>query len=110
MANRFVPNRRGIVSFLRTPETRALIERKVRAVEAAASANARSDGWRGEFRTDVQTGDHRVRGAVIGDYSTPYPRCRGGRCCAPSTPRAGSSNGGADRLPGRRRARVPLPA
>ncbi|HEY8985443.1 MAG TPA: hypothetical protein VIU15_38465 [Streptomyces sp.] len=70
---RFVPNRRGIASFLRSPETRALIERKVRAIEADASATARAEGWRGEFRVDVGTGGQRVRGAVIGDYSTPYP-------------------------------------
>jgi hypothetical protein len=72
MADRFVPNRRGIVSFLTAPETRALIERKTRAIESAASASAKADGWRGEFRTDVETGGTRVRGAVIGDYSTPY--------------------------------------
>lgn len=72
MVQRFVPNRRNIVGFLRTPETRALIERKTRAIEASASATARAEGWRGEFRTDVETGT-RVRGAVIGDYSTPYP-------------------------------------
>lgn len=73
MVARFVPNRRNIVSFLRSPETRALIERKTRAVEAAASSAARAEGWEGQFRTDVSTGDKRARGAVIGDYSTPYP-------------------------------------
>jgi len=70
--NRFVPNRQAIASFLRTPQTRGLIERKTRAVEQAASTAARSEGWGGQFRTDVDTGDKRVRGAVIGDYSTPY--------------------------------------
>ncbi|MFB7594293.1 hypothetical protein [Streptomyces sp. NPDC056160] len=70
---RFVPNRRGIATFLRTPETRALIDRKVRAIEADASATARADGAGGQFRVDVETGDHRVRGAVIGDYSTNDP-------------------------------------
>lgn len=72
MATRFVPNRRNILAFLRTPETRALIERKTRTIEAAASATTRAEGWRGEFRTDIEVGEHRVRGAVIGDYSTPY--------------------------------------
>ncbi|MEU3289896.1 hypothetical protein [Streptomyces longwoodensis] len=71
--SKFVPNRRGIVSFLKSPGTVALIERKTRAVAEAASAAARSEGWRGEFRVDVDTGEQRVRGAVIGDYSTPYP-------------------------------------
>ncbi|MEV6836770.1 hypothetical protein AB0N17_20060 [Streptomyces sp. NPDC051133] len=71
--SRFVPNRQNIASFLRTPETRALIERKVRAIESAASASARSDGAGGQFRVDVDTGEHRVRGAVIGDYSTNDP-------------------------------------
>jgi hypothetical protein len=72
MVQRVVPNRRTIAGFLKTPEVRALIERKVRAVEQAAGESARSDGWRGEFRVDIDTGEHRVRGAVIGDYSTPY--------------------------------------
>lgn len=64
---RFVPNRRGIASFLTAPETRALIERKTRAAESAASSGG------GQFRTDVQTGAHRVRGAVIGDYDAEDP-------------------------------------
>lgn len=70
---RFVPNPRNIATFLRTPQTRAMIERKTQAVAEAASAAAKADGWGGQFRTDVETGEHRVRGAVIGDYSTPYP-------------------------------------
>lgn len=61
---RVIPNRRGIATFLRTPQTRALIERKTRAAEQAAAA----DG--GQFRTDIETGDRRVRGAVIGDYAS----------------------------------------
>lgn len=61
---RVIPNRRGIATFLRTPQTRALIERKTRAAEAAAAAGG------GQFRTDIETGDRRVRGAVIGDYSS----------------------------------------
>ncbi|MGW7248820.1 hypothetical protein [Streptomyces decoyicus] len=69
----FRPNRRNIATFLKAPRTHALIERKTRAVEEAAAAAARSDGWEGQFRTDVETGDKRARGAVIGDYSTPYP-------------------------------------
>lgn len=68
--SRFVPNRQNIATFLRTPGTRALIERKLRAIEAAASAAAKSDGSGGQFRTDIETGDLRVRGAVMGDYST----------------------------------------
>lgn len=71
--SRFVPNRRAIASFLRSPATRALIERKTRAAADAASAAARSEGARGEFRVDVETGDKRARGAVIGDYSTSDP-------------------------------------
>lgn len=71
--SRIVPNRRGIVSFLRAPETRALIERKTRATADAASAAARADGAGGDFRVDVETGERRVRGAVIGDYSTSDP-------------------------------------
>lgn len=69
----FRPNRVGIASVLTAPETRALIERKTRAVESAATAAAKAEGWGGQFRTDVETGDKRARGAVIGDYSTPYP-------------------------------------
>jgi hypothetical protein len=68
--SRIVPNRQGIVSFLRAPETRALIERKTKAV-ADAAASASEAG--GQFRVDVETGDRRVRGAVIGDYSTNDP-------------------------------------
>lgn len=71
--SRFVPNRQNIAGFLRTPETRALIERKLRAVEAAASSAARAEGAGGLFRVDVETGEHRVRGAVLGDYSTSNP-------------------------------------
>jgi hypothetical protein len=68
---RIIPNRQGIATFLRSPETRALIERKTRAVaDAAAQA---SEGGGGQFRVDVETGDRRVRGAVIGDYSTSDP-------------------------------------
>lgn len=63
----FRPNRRNIASFLRAPATRALIERKTRAVESAAAAASTAGG---QFRTDVETGDKRARGAVIGDYST----------------------------------------
>lgn len=71
--SRFVPNRQNIATFLRTPEMRALIERKLRAVEAAASSAARADGAGGQFRVDVETGEQRVRGAVMGDYSTNDP-------------------------------------
>ncbi|MGC4946174.1 hypothetical protein ACLQ2N_08205 [Streptomyces sp. DT224] len=70
---RLIVNRQGVASFLKGPRTQALIERKTRAAEAAASAAAQADGWRGEFRTDLSTEGRRVRGAVIGDYSTPYP-------------------------------------
>ncbi|MFD9212091.1 hypothetical protein ACFVY9_03025 [Streptomyces sp. NPDC059544] len=68
--SRFVPNRSNIATFLRTPQTRALIERKTRAV-ADAAASASEAG--GQFRVDVETGEQRVRGAVIGDYSTNDP-------------------------------------
>ncbi|WP_405674897.1 hypothetical protein OG292_03265 [Streptomyces sp. NBC_01511] len=63
---RFVPNRRNIASFLRSAETRALIERKTRAAAEAATSAAPAGG---QFRVDIETGDRRVRGAVIGDYS-----------------------------------------
>lgn len=68
--SRFVPNRRNIASFLRTPQTHALIERKTRAVAARRPPRARPHG---QFRVDVETGDRRARGAVIGDYSTNDP-------------------------------------
>jgi len=61
------PNRAGIVSFLKADGTRDLIERKTRAAARSAAAASEADG---QFRTDVETGDKRVRGAVIGDYST----------------------------------------
>ncbi|MFE0533832.1 hypothetical protein ACFW20_07260 [Streptomyces nigra] len=67
---RYRPNRAGIVSFLKSPGTYALIERKTRAAERAAAAASTADG---QFRTDVQTEDKRVRGAVVGDYSTSDP-------------------------------------
>ncbi|WP_406337376.1 hypothetical protein [Streptomyces sp. NBC_00649] len=63
----FRPNRRNVASFLRAPATHALIERKTRAAAAAASAASTAEG---QFRVDVETGDSRARGAVIGDYST----------------------------------------
>ncbi|MGW1587320.1 hypothetical protein [Streptomyces sp. NPDC002386] len=69
----FVPNRRNIAGFLKTPETAALIERKTRAVEAAASEAAQAAGAGGQFRVDVATDGKRARGAVIGDYSTSDP-------------------------------------
>lgn len=70
MATRFVPNRPNIATFLRTPQTRALIERKTQAVAGAAAQVSEAGG---QFRVDVETGEHRVRGAVIGDYSTTDP-------------------------------------
>lgn len=73
MASRFTLRRAAVREILHLPETRALTERKTRAAADAATAAARSDGWRGEFRVDVEMGDKRPRGAVIGDYSTPYP-------------------------------------
>jgi hypothetical protein len=63
-------NRRGVASFLRSPETQALIERKTRAVAEAAAEASEADGV---FRVDVEVGERRVRGAVIGDYSTRDP-------------------------------------
>ena len=68
--DRFVPNRANIASFLKAPEIEALIERKARAVEAAA---AEASGAGGQFRVDVAVGGVRVRGAVMGDYSTNDP-------------------------------------
>ncbi|WP_234314765.1 hypothetical protein [Streptomyces sp. NRRL F-5135] len=67
---RFVPNRRNIAGFLKSEETRGLIERKTRAAETAASSASAGGG---QFRTDVQTEDRRVRGAVIGDYAADDP-------------------------------------
>jgi hypothetical protein len=66
----FRPNRANIATFLKAPDTRRLIERKTRATESAAAAASEADG---QFRVDVQTDEHRVRGAVIGDYSTGDP-------------------------------------
>lgn len=66
----FRPNRRNVATFLKTPQTRALIERKTRAAESAAASASTADG---QFRVDVETDDKRVRGAVIGDYSTSDP-------------------------------------
>lgn len=63
-------NRRNVASFLKSPETRALIERKTRAVAEAAATASEADG---QFRVDVETGDKRARGAVLGDYSTRDP-------------------------------------
>lgn len=67
---RFTPNRQNIATFLRTPEMQALIERKTRAVANAAASVSEAGG---RFRVDVEVGDRRVRGAVIGDYSTNDP-------------------------------------
>ncbi|GGX01920.1 hypothetical protein [Streptomyces chryseus] len=64
---RFRPNRRNIAGFLKSEGTREVIEDTTRRVERAAAAASEADG---QFRTDVETGDKRVRGAVIGDYST----------------------------------------
>jgi hypothetical protein len=66
----FRPNRANIATFLKAPETRQLIERKARAAESAAAAASSADG---QFRVDVQTEEHRVRAAVIGDYTTADP-------------------------------------
>ncbi|MFI1607851.1 hypothetical protein ACH4YN_38055 [Streptomyces griseofuscus] len=66
----FRPNRGNIATFLKAPETRRLLERKARAAESAAAAASSADG---QFRVDVQTEEHRVRAAVIGDYSTSDP-------------------------------------
>ncbi|WP_327725726.1 hypothetical protein [Streptomyces europaeiscabiei] len=63
-------NRRNVAAFLRSPEVRALIERKTRAVAEAAAEASEADG---QFRVDVETGDKRARGAVLGDYSTRDP-------------------------------------
>lgn len=63
-------NRRNVASFLKSPEVRALIERKTRAVAEAAAEASEADG---QFRVDVETGDKRARGAVLGDYSTRDP-------------------------------------
>ncbi|SFK73079.1 hypothetical protein [Streptomyces pini] len=68
--SRFRPNRQKIAEFLTAPQTRALIERKTRAAERAAAAASEADG---QFRTDIETGERRVRGAVLGDYSTADP-------------------------------------
>lgn len=68
--SRIVPNRQGVAALLRSPGTRALIERKTRAVAEAA---ARVSEAGGQFRVDVDAGEQRVRGAVIGDYSTSDP-------------------------------------
>ncbi|MEV5911065.1 hypothetical protein AB0M00_19455 [Streptomyces chartreusis] len=67
---RIIPNRQNIATFLRSPEMLALIERKTRAVADKAAEVSEAGG---QFRVDVEAGEHRVRGAVIGDYSTADP-------------------------------------
>ena len=67
---RFRPNRQGIASFLKADGTRALIERKTESAADAASSTADAGG---EFRPDVEVGPRRVRGAVVGDYTTSDP-------------------------------------
>lgn len=68
---RFVPNHRGIASFLKSPETRGVIERTTREIETAARRAAEPDA--GQFRTDITEEPTRIRGAVIGDYATSDP-------------------------------------
>lgn len=72
MANgfRFRARRGAGVEFLKSDATRGLIERKTRAAADAAKSASEAGGL---FRTDVETGERRVRGAVIGDYTTRDP-------------------------------------
>lgn len=63
---RFVPNRQGIATFLKAPETLEVVKAKLRAIEAAAGLE--------QSRVDWAVGGDRVRGAVIGDYKPGTPR------------------------------------
>ncbi|MFD0078232.1 hypothetical protein ACFVIY_38025 [Streptomyces sp. NPDC127166] len=63
--------RRNVVGFLRSSETRRLIEDKTREIEAGATRAA--EPGNGQFRTDLAEEGARVRGAVIGDYATSDP-------------------------------------
>ncbi|MGW2380200.1 hypothetical protein [Streptomyces sp. NPDC001658] len=62
MSRRFRPNRAGINSLMRTPETGA----EVRRIAERIAESAGSDG--GDFRTDSALGTRRWRAAVIGNY------------------------------------------
>ncbi len=68
---RIVPSRRAVAELLKAAGTRDLIARKVQDVEAAATAAAGPE--HGQFRTDISDEGKRVRGAVIGDYTTSDP-------------------------------------
>ncbi|MFD7539570.1 MULTISPECIES: hypothetical protein [unclassified Streptomyces] len=62
---RFRPNRDGINSFMKTPETGREVERIAGRIAASAA------GAEGDFRTDSALGAHRWRSAVIGNYNWP---------------------------------------
>jgi hypothetical protein len=63
---RFVPSRRAIAALLKGPRVRRLVEDRTREIKEAAE-RASDDGL---FRTDLGEENTRVRGAVIGDYTT----------------------------------------
>ncbi|MBZ4319535.1 hypothetical protein [Streptomyces huiliensis] len=65
MSARFVPNRPGINSLMKTPETGAEVRRIARRISVAAA------GADGDFRTDAALGAMRWRAAVIGNYNWP---------------------------------------
>lgn len=59
---RFRPNRNGINSFMKTPETGREVERIADRIASSAA------GTEGDFRTDSALGTRRWRAAVIGNY------------------------------------------
>ncbi|MFE4514423.1 hypothetical protein ACFRMQ_09570 [Kitasatospora sp. NPDC056783] len=62
---RFKPNKAGIRSIMKLPTVGKEVGRITNRVAGAASANG------GDFRTDLEEGRTRWRGAVIGNYSFP---------------------------------------
>ncbi|WP_030677694.1 hypothetical protein [Streptomyces sp. NRRL B-1347] len=60
---RFRPNREGINSLMKTPETGAEVRRIAERIASAAA------GSEGDFRTDAALGARRWRAAVIGNYN-----------------------------------------
>ncbi|MFJ8472168.1 hypothetical protein [Kitasatospora sp. NPDC094011] len=62
---RFKPNKAGIRSIMKLPTVGKEIGRITGRIRGAASAGG------GDFRTDLEEGRKRWRGAIIGDYDFP---------------------------------------
>ncbi|MFJ7250761.1 hypothetical protein ACIQWA_39820 [Kitasatospora sp. NPDC098652] len=62
---KFRPNKSGINSLMKTPETGAEVRRIAQAIAESAGSN---DGL---FKTDSALGKRRWRAAVIGNYDWP---------------------------------------